>query len=97
MLYMHGTFRRIACLQGGGGPQVGEVASLGGVTRPSIESLILIWSRLHDRWRDLLRVTSPTWSPPPSCKQALNVSLDFTKCLQLLSKESRRKPDAMNL
>ena len=39
---MHGTFRRIACLHGGGGPQVGEVASLGGVTRPSIESLILI-------------------------------------------------------
>ena len=25
------------------------------------------------------------------------MSLDFTKCLQLLSTESRRKPDAMNL
>ena len=30
MLYMHGTFRRIACLHGGAGPQVGEVTSLGG-------------------------------------------------------------------
>ena len=28
-----------------------------------IQSLILMWSRLH--------VTSPTWGPPTSCKQAL--------------------------
>ena len=45
-----GLFR--ACLHGGGGPQAGEVTSLGGVTRLSIWSLILIWSRLHDRWGD---------------------------------------------
>ena len=45
-----GLFR--PCLHGGGGPQVGEVTSLGGVTRLSIWSLILIWSRLHDRWGD---------------------------------------------
>ena len=31
-----------ACLHGGGGPQVGEVTRLGGVTRLSIYSLILI-------------------------------------------------------
>ena len=32
-----------ACLHGGGGPQVGEVITrLGGVTRLSIQSLILI-------------------------------------------------------
>ena len=31
-----------ACLHGGGGPQVGEVTHLGGVTRLSIESVILI-------------------------------------------------------
>ena len=31
-----------ACLHGGGGPQVSEVTRLGGVTRPSIKSLI--WS-----------------------------------------------------
>ena len=43
-----------ACLHGDGGPQVGEVTRLGGVTRFSIQSLIshLIWSRLHDRWGD---------------------------------------------
>ena len=35
-----------ACLHGGGGPQVGEVTRLG------IWSLILIWSRSHDRWGD---------------------------------------------
>ena len=50
----------------------------------SIYSLILIWSRLHDRWGDIMRdymdrrvtlpkqFTSPTWGPPPPCKQALN-------------------------
>ena len=43
------TPRLRACLQGGGGPQVGEVTRLGGVTRLSAQSLILIWSRLHDR------------------------------------------------
>ena len=31
-----------ACLHGGGGPQVGEVTRLDGVTRLSIQSLILM-------------------------------------------------------
>ena len=60
-----------ACLPGGGGPQVGEVTRLGGVTHLSIQSLILMWSRLHVRWSNPPHVTSPTWGPPPSCKQAL--------------------------
>ena len=60
-----------ACLHGGGGPQVGEVTCLDGVTRLSIKSLILMWSRLHVRWGDPPHVTSRTWGPPPSCKQAL--------------------------
>ena len=59
------------CLHGGGGPQVGDVTRLGGVTRLSISSLILICSRLHDRWGDPPHVTSPIWGPPPPCKQAL--------------------------
>ena len=60
-----------ACLHGGRGLQVGEV------TRLSIQSLILIWSSLHDRWDDHMRycmdrrVTPPTWGPPPPRKQAL--------------------------
>ena len=38
-----------ACLHGGWGPHVG------GVTRLSILSLILISSRLYDRWGDYMR------------------------------------------
>ena len=56
-----------ARLHAGGGPQVGEV------TRLSTLSLILIWSRLHDRWGDPLHVTSPIWGPPPPCKQAIKL------------------------
>ena len=53
--------------------QVGELTRLGGVTRRSIRSLILISSRLHDRWGDRphVHVTSPIRGPPPPCKQAL--------------------------
>ena len=63
-----------ACLHWGGGSQVGVVTRLGGVTRLSIQSLqslVLIWSRLHDRWGDPPHVTSPIWGPPPPYKQAL--------------------------
>ena len=62
-----------ACLHGGGGPQVGDVTCLGGVTCLSIESLILTWSRLHDRWGEPPHVTSPIWGPPLPCKQALSL------------------------
>ena len=57
------------CLHGSGEPQVGEVTRLGVVTHLSISpiwSLILIWSRLHDRWGDMPHFTSPMghlWSP----------------------------------
>ena len=63
------------CLHGGGGPQVGEVTCLGGVTHLS---LILIWSHLHDGCGDLPNVTSPIWCPTPLCEQALTESLDKT-------------------
>ena len=67
----------------GWGPQVGEVARLGGVTRLSIQSLI--WSPHLSCKRDQIdmrdcmdrrvtppkRAASPTWGPPPPCKQAL--------------------------
>ena len=56
-----------ACLHGGGGTQQGEV------TRLSIQSLIIIWSRLQYRWGDTPHVTSPIWGPPPPCEQALNL------------------------
>ena len=43
-----GTFR--ACSHGGGGPQVGEVPHLGGVTSLSIQSLFFSWLLSHERW-----------------------------------------------
>ena len=57
----------------GGGPQVGEVTC---VKLPH-----LTCKRDHIKMRDYLdrrvtppkRVTSPTWGPPPPCKQALNL------------------------
>ena len=64
-----------ACLHEGGGPQVGEV------TRAGLPHLTC--KRDHIKMRDCMdrrvtpptRVTSPTWGPPPSCKQALRGSL----------------------
>ena len=59
-----------AYLHEGGGPQVGEVTC---VKLPH-----LTCKRDHIKIRDLdrrvtppKRVTSPTWDPPPPCKQAL--------------------------
>ena len=54
-----------ACLHEGGGPQVGEV------TRGKLPHLT--YKRDHIKMRDYMdkRVTSPTWGPPPPCKQAL--------------------------
>ena len=37
--------------------------------------LVLIRSRLHDRWGDPPHVTSPIWGPRPPCKRALKVIL----------------------
>ena len=60
-----------ACLHEGGGPQVGEV-TCGGLPHLSCK-------RDHIKMRDCMnrrvtppkRVTSPSWGPPPPCKQAL--------------------------
>ena len=52
-----------ACLRGEWGPQISEVTRLGGVTRLSIESLVLIRVRLHDRWGDPPRWVA--WSARP--------------------------------
>ena len=63
------------CLLGGGGPQVGEV-NYGG-------SPHLLCKRDEIKMRDYMDkrvtprklVTSPTWGPPPPCKQALRVTV----------------------
>ena len=57
------------CLHGGGDPRSGEVTRLGGGNLPFQIIFVLTWSRLHDRWGYPPRVTSPTWCPPPLCKQ----------------------------
>ena len=62
-----------ACLHEGGGPKVGEV-TCGGLPH-------LTCKRDHIKMRDCTdrrvtspkRVTSPTWGPPPPCKQALRL------------------------
>ena len=60
-----------ACLHGSGGPQVGEV-KFGGSPHLSCERDQIKMRDYIDR-RDTppKRVTSPTWGPPPPCKQAL--------------------------
>ena len=54
-----------ACLHGGGEPQIGEVTCA--------ESPHLWCKRDPIKMSDYMdrRVTSPTWGPPPPCKQAL--------------------------
>ena len=36
-----------------------------------------MWSRLHVRWGNPPHVTSPTWGPPPLCKQALKQPISW--------------------
>ena len=63
-----------ACLHGCGGPQIGEVTCGG--------SPHLTWMRDQIKMRDYVerlvtlpkRVTSPSWGPPPPCKQAFSQS-----------------------
>ena len=54
-----------ACLREGGGPQVGEVTR-GGLPHLTCKRDHIKMRDCMDRW-----VTSPTWGPPPPCKQAL--------------------------
>ena len=76
-----------ACLRGGVGPHVSEV-TCGGSPR-------LTCKRDHIKIRDYMdrrvtppkRVTSPTWGPPPPCKQALTIvfSINSRKTRQFLT------------
>ena len=60
-----------ACLHGGGGPQIGEV-TCGGLPHLSCRRDQIKMTDYMDRRVTLPKgVTSPTWSPPPPCKQAL--------------------------
>ena len=63
------------CLHGGGGLQIGEVTCSGSPhlsckrDRIKMKDYIKRWVTRPKRF------TSPTWGPPPPCKQALNLFL----------------------
>ena len=59
------------CLHEGGGPQVREV-TCGGLPQLTFKHDQIKMRDYMDRWvTPPKRVTSPTWGPPPLCKQAL--------------------------
>ena len=61
-----------ACLQGGGGPQIGE-ATCGGSPHLSCKrDQIKMRDYMDRQLTKPKRITSPTWVPPPPCKQALS-------------------------
>ena len=63
-----------ACLQGGGGPQIGEV-TCGGSPHLSCKcDQIEMRDYVDRRVTPPKRVTSPTWGPLPPCKEALKIS-----------------------
>ena len=67
-----------ACLHGGGGPQIGEVTCGGSPHLPCKRDQIKMRGYMNRRVTSPERVTSPTWGPPPPCKQALNLSTTVT-------------------
>ena len=60
-----------ACLHGCGGPQVGEV-TCGGSPLSCKRDQVKMRDYVDRQVTPPTRVTSPTWGPPPPCKQALN-------------------------
>ena len=59
-----------ACLHEGGGPQVGEVTCGGSPHLTCKRDHIKMTDYMDRRVTPTKRVTSPTWGPPLSCKQA---------------------------
>ena len=65
-----------ACLHGRGGPQILCKVTCGGSTHLSCKrDQIKLKDYMDKRVTLSPRVTSPTWGPPPPCKQALNGQL----------------------
>ena len=64
----------MGCLNRGGGPQIGEI-TYGGSPHLSCKRDNIKMRDYMDKWvTPPKRVSSPTWGPPPTCKQALNVA-----------------------
>ena len=64
-----------ACLHGSGGLQIGEVTCGGSSHLSCKRDQIKMRDYMDSRVTPPKRVTSPTWGPPPPCKQALNLLL----------------------
>ena len=60
-----------ACLHGDGGPQIGEVVCGGSPHLSCKRDQIKMRYYMDRRVTPPKRVASPTWGPPPPCKQAL--------------------------
>ena len=60
-----------ACLHGGGGPRVGEVKYGESAHLSCRRDQINMRDYMDKRVTPPKRITSPTWGPPPPCKQAL--------------------------
>ena len=80
-----------ACLHEGGGPQVGVVACGGSPHLTCKRDPIKMRDYMERRVTSPKRVTSPSWGPPPPCKQALSLQCALiqscTLPLHLLLKE----------
>ena len=68
---VHCLFR--ACLHGGRGPEIGEVTCRGSPHLSCKRDKIKMRDYMDRRVTPPKQVTSPTWGPPPPCKQALNL------------------------
>ena len=65
-----------ACLHGDKGPQVGEVTRSWSARLSCKSDQIKIRDYMDRRVTPPKEVTSPTWGPPPPCKQALILPSD---------------------
>ena len=62
----------------GGGPQISKVTCVESPHPSCKRDQIIMRDYVDRRVTPPERVTSPTWDPPPSCKQALKIILFFT-------------------
>ena len=69
--------------RGGGGPQTGEVTCGGSPHLSCKRDQIKMRNYMDRRVTPPKRVSSPTWGPPPPCKQALSHQLPILLQLSL--------------
>ena len=67
----------------GGGPQIGEVTYGGSPYLTCERDQIKIGDYINRRVTPHKRVTSPTWGPPPPCKQAVRITFTANEIRQL--------------